>query len=134
MPGFVGKVCIFRACILIKFKGNIMKVILRIFLSLMVAVGYVNVSSAAGWSNDTTVTEIYSAGSKTFVKFNEMINPDGCVSIYWIMLESSQLLYKDIFALLLSAKLTGSSVRYYVSACNTTTTSTYPILTQLMLK
>lgn len=91
---------------------------------------------AAGWSSSLTVTEIYPAPSYNgiLIKQSSMINPDSCASAAYYLLKKDNVLFNEIYTLLVSAQARKSNVRIHVSGCTgvNDTDNTYPEINQVI--
>ena len=90
----------------------------RLRLTLLFFLALTSSASAAGWSAQQPVTEFYIQGSEVLVKQAVVANPDSCSSASYYRLLSTHPIYKDIYALILAARVSGSPVYLYLAGCD----------------
>jgi hypothetical protein len=76
---------------------------------------------AGGWTTGGTIAEIHFSEGKDgiLIKHQLMTNPNACGrSDYFILKQSSNLLFKEMYATLLAAQLAAQPLNLYVSQCN----------------
>lgn len=96
-------------------------------------------ATADDWSGDTQVSELVLEADRTvLVKLDghDQPNPDVCASAKFIVLlppeiEGGVTAYKEFYATLLAANMTGRQVSVSVEGCTAVGSSTYPILKRL---
>ena len=96
-----------------------MKKILPGFFICM-CIGFFDPALAAAWSsaNYTKVNKIYVQDTgNLYVEFEEMID-EGCTYDDWLIINYAHTEKDELYAALLSAKASGSGVRYYVEGCS----------------
>jgi hypothetical protein len=77
----------------------------------------------AQWSGNTSIKQIYphSENNKDgtiYLMFEKMINPGGCSKPNLIALKRSNQLSSEIYAMMLSAAVSGRQVSYYIVGCD----------------
>lgn len=90
---------------------------------------------AASWNTSGKITRIYLYSiNGIYVMHENMINTDSCQNASNYVLKFDNPMYKEIYSLLLSAKLTQSNVKIYIDECTGTGTSGYPKIVHAILE
>lgn len=90
-------------------------------------------SLAAGWSGAYRVTEIYPAPGHNgvLIRIEQHSNPDNCSSPSYYFLEKSNVLFSQIFALLMSAQARQATINLQLVGCGGAN-SVHPIIYQVI--
>lgn len=91
--------------------------ILFIGMFLYASVGMAQ-STASGTTKATEVF-VHTTNSGLYLRFEAMINPDGCTNTDFIFLPLSDPMFDQFYALMLAAYTTGKPVEYWVDGCST---------------
>jgi len=87
-------------------------------------------SMAAGWSNFSTVTEVYPhTNGSVYVTFSEMQNLNNCEHSGHIRLLPTNAVREEIYSALLSALAAGQRVSYYSVSCDE-----YPVIAHIRVR
>lgn len=110
----------------------------KILLGLVLFHITFGIANADGWNTaPTKVRKLYiwanadMSGRNFLVQFEEMVNPDSCninPTWSWMVIQTTHPLYYEMITLLLTVKVNGGSVKYFVSGC---TGGGYPIITAI---
>lgn len=77
---------------------------------------------AAGWTPYDEVKSLYpNSNGNVYIQLdNYTINHgnEGCVSSGYLVLETGNARFEEIYALSMAAKFTGTNIRYYLSGCS----------------
>lgn len=91
------------------------------------------VSSAAGWIGDSTVENYYVSGSGnlhirlTSGDVTTSVQVQSCSSRTYIYYSKTDSNFKEVFASVMAAKVSGGSMNFYVQGCKgETNNNTYP--------
>lgn len=91
------------------------------FLALCVLL--LSAPAFAQWSGNTSIKQIYphsannTDGTIYFI-FEKMINPGGCNKSGLVALKRNNQLSSEIYAMMLSAAVSGREVSYYIIGCD----------------
>jgi hypothetical protein len=89
----------------------------KLFLALALcasATAHAEGSSGAGTVN---LVYFYEGHTGALITHSNQINPDGCASAAHFLLSDTYVKYKEVYALLLAANLSGKKVSISVSGC-----------------
>jgi hypothetical protein len=93
-----------------------------VFLNVLLSCGLFITSSfvsAAGWSGETTILEIYPSpdNNGVLIKSASMPNPDKCPSPTYFILNRGNMFFDEIYSLLMSAQARKSTINLYLNDC-----------------
>lgn len=94
----------------------------KIFI-IMVLFYAVSVYAAPGWSSFEQVTSIQAgddAGGAIYIITSGTMVNDGCTPPGWYVLLSSHPSYNEIYSLVLQARSTGKTIKFYINSCGGT--------------
>lgn len=102
-------------------------------LIIWFALGQVTSANAAGWSGASLVREIYPAPGHNgvFIRIESHVNPDGCASPSYYFLEKSNVLFNQIFALLMAAQARQAAINLQLVGCGGNN-NLHPIIYQVI--
>jgi hypothetical protein len=94
-------------------------------------------ANAAGWAGPAKVSAIYpSPGSGgAFIQTTSSssnVNPDNCSSPGYPLLEKSNPMFNQIFALAMAAQARGSLINFQYNGCGGPAGSSYPLIGQVI--
>jgi hypothetical protein len=74
--------------------------------------------NASSWGQATTISGyyVYATGSAYF-KVSTPLNPDSCTSTQYIYLDTSQAFFKELWATIISAYMSATTVSVYYDGC-----------------
>jgi len=76
------------------------------------------IANAAGWGAQTTITGYYATETNNvFFSTANNANPDGCANSQYLVLDTSQTNFRNVYAELMSAVASGSTVALYYNGC-----------------
>lgn len=84
---------------------------------------------AGGWGNPVTITGyyVYANGAAFFTTSGNQ-NPDNCSNDGYLVLDESQPNFKELYATLMTAQATGSTVSLDYEGCSGGSTAEYPLV------
>lgn len=89
---------------------------------------------AAGWTSPLPTTEIYPAPgyNGVLVKQSSMTNPDGCAGSAYYLLKKDNIMFDELYALLMSSQARQSNIRFHLNGCAGVNAgdNTYPLIFQ----
>jgi len=87
---------------------------------------------AVGWSGGVTITNYYVQewGDALFTT-SANTNPDGCATSHWLLIDGTQANFKLLYATIITAVTTGSTVTLYYNGC--TAGNAYPHITAIAI-
>jgi len=108
-----------------------MKLSLRILTGVLIFTS--GFASAAGWSGASTIDTLYPSPSHNgiLIKHNSMPNPDGCPSSSYYILSKDNILFSEIYSLLLSSQARKSSINLQLVDCSGQN-NTFPSINQVI--
>lgn len=87
---------------------------------LLLALSLISATASADGTTGSGIVRMlhfYTGHTGLLIIHSNMMDPDACGSTAYIILPDNHAHYKDIYALLLAAKLSGQSVTINVSGC-----------------
>lgn len=83
---------------------------------------------AGGWGIPVTITGYYvNESGGAFFTTSDNENPDACSAYRYLVLDPSQTNFKELYATLMAAQATGSTISVYYNGCS----GGYPIATSI---